>query len=199
MLYGVTPLFVYGERLMSLEKICANKYTDGIHKVKHKLTGEESYVYVGEEWLRDGDDDLYLVLDYKTNKVINNDDYEHLAYYEYGAYYHCEEHPDIWLFDNDETDYFEICPKCKSIEDEISSFKVAEDVYQYNSNREFNRLKDLLKADKYQSWNSGGEDVKPQKGLLVLITEHDAEWGETYYYYKTIEKSFIDELEWGEK
>lgn len=179
---------------MSLEKICANKYTDGIHKVKHKLSGEELFVYVGEAWLHD--DDFYMVLDYKTNKVINNKEYDHISYYEHGVYYHCEEHPDIWLFDDDETDYFETCLECKKLDDEISSFKVAEDVYQYNSNREFNRLKCLLKADKYRFWSDGKEDnLKPNQGLFVLITEYDSD-GDDYCYYKTIEKGFIDELEW---
>lgn len=182
---------------MSLDKICANKYTDGIHKVKHKLTGDESYVYVGEEWLRDGDD-LYMVLDYKSNEVINNDDYDHLAYYEDGRYFECKEHEGVWLF-NDGDELYEECHKCKAIEDEILSYKVAEDVYQYNSNREFNRLKELLKADKYRFWSDGKEeDVKPKQGLFILITEYDSD-GDDYYYYKTIEKSFIDELEWSER
>lgn len=181
---------------MSIERICANKYTDGIHKVKHKLTGDESYAYVGEAWLHD--DDFYMVLDYKTNKVINNDDYDHLEYYEDGRYFECEEHEGEWVFD-DGYEHYNDCTKCKEIESEILSSKVAEDVYQYNSNREFNRLKDLLKADKYQDWKSSGDDVEPEQGLFILITEFDSEWGETYYYYKTIEKSFIDELEWSEK
>lgn len=182
---------------MSLDKICANKYTDGVHKVKHKLTGDESYTYVGEAWLHD--DDFYMVLDCKTDKVINNEDYDHLAYYECGAYYHCEEHPDVWLFDDDETDYFEICTKCKELEDEIQRFKIAEDIYQYNSNREFNRLKDLLKADKYRFWSNSEEDnVEPEQGLFILITEYDSD-GDEYYYYKAIEKSFMNGLEWSEK
>ena len=179
---------------MSLEKICANKYTDGIHKVKHKVTGEESFVYVGEAWLHD--DDFYMVLDYKTNKVINNDDYDHLVYYEDGKYFECSDHEGVWLFDDGDEQYDE-CPECRKLEDEISSFKVLEDVYQYNSNSEFNRLKDLLKADKYRDWKSNS-DVKPQQGLFILITEYNAEWGETDYYYKTIEKSFIDGLKWSE-
>lgn len=179
---------------MGLEKICANKYTDGIHKVKHKLTGDESYVYVGETWLND--DDFYMVLDCKTGKVINNEDYDHLAYYGDGRYFECSEHEGVWLFD-DGVDYCDECPKCKELEDEISSFRVADDVYQYNSNREFNRLKYLLKADKYRFWSDGkaDNDVKPEQGLFILITEYDSD-GDEYYYYKTTEKSFIDGLEW---
>ena len=179
---------------MSLEKICADKYTDGIHKVKHKLTGDESYVYVGEAWLHD--DDFYMVLDCKTDKVINNDDYEHLKYYEDGRYFECSDHKGEWLF-NDGDEHCDECPKCKEVQEEILSYKVADDIYQYNNNREFNRLKYLLKADKYRD-HSSNHDCQQQRGLLVLITEYDMEWGETYYYYKTIEKSFIDGLEWSE-
>lgn len=185
---------------MSIGWICNSNYYDGVHKVKHKLTGEESFVYVGET-LIDDVDDLYAVFDCKTDKVINCEDYDHLAYYEEGAYYHCEEHPDVWIFDDDDgTDYFEICTKCKSVEDEIQCFKVAEDVYQYNSNREFNRLKDLLKADKYRFWMDGevDKDSKPEQGLFILIIEYDSD-GDDYLYYKTIEKSFIDGLKWSEK
>lgn len=179
---------------MSIGWICSSNYYDGVHKVKHKLTGEELFVYVGEALICD--DEFYMVLDCKTDRVINNEDYDHISYYEHGVYYHCEEHPDIWLFDDDETDYFETCPTCKSVEDEISSFKVAEDVYQYNNNREFNRLKGVLKAEKYRFWSDGEEgDVKPKQGLFILITEYDSD-GDEYCYYKTIEKSFIDELEW---
>lgn len=181
---------------MSLEKICTNKYTDGVHKVKHKLTGEESFVYVGEALIYD--DEFYMALDCKTNKVVNNDDYDHLAYYEDGRYFECSEHKGEWLFD-DGNDHYDECPKCKEMEDEISRFKVAEDVYQYNNNREFNRLKYLLKADKYRFWRDSEEgDSKPNKGLFVLITEYDSD-GDDYFYYKTIEKSFIDELEWSDK
>lgn len=180
---------------MSLEKICTNKYTDGVHKVKHKLTGDESYVYVGEAWLHD--DEFYMVLDCKTDKVVNNDDYDHLAYYEDGRYFECADHKGIWLFD-DGNDHYDECPKCKSVEDEISSFKVADDVYQYKSNREFNRLKYLLKADKYRFWRDGEDGSKPQQGLFILITEYDSD-GDEYYYYKTIEKSFMNGLEWSEK
>ena len=117
-----------------------HKYTDGVHKVKHKLTGDESYVYVGEAWLYD--DDFYMVLDCKTDKVINNDDYDHLNHYEDGKYFECSEHENVWLFD-DGDDLYEECPNCKEVQEEILSFKVADDVYQYNTNREFNRLKYL--------------------------------------------------------
>ena len=52
-----------------------------------------------------------------------------------------------------------------------------------------------MKADKYRFWSDGKEgDSKPNKGLFILITEYDSD-GE-YYYYKTVEKSFIDKLEW---
>lgn len=180
---------------MSLEKICADKYTDGIHKVKHKLTGDESCVYVGEAWLHD--DEFYMVLDCKTDKVINNDDYDHLAYYEYGSYFECSEHKGEWLFD-DGDELYEECPKCKEVQEEIQSYKVVEDIYQYKSNREFNRLKYLLKTDKYRFWRDGEYDSKPQQGLFILITEYDSD-GDEYYYYKTIEKSFMNGLEWSEK
>lgn len=180
---------------MSIGWICNSNYYDGVHKVKHKLTGEESFVYVGEALIHD--DEFYMVLDYKTNKVINDDDYEHLKYYEDGRYFECSEHKGEWLFDDGDEHCAE-CPKCKSVEDEILSFKVAEDVYQYKSNREFNRLKYLLKADKYRFWSDGEYGSKPQQGLFILITEYDSD-GDDYLYYKTIEKSFIDGLEWSEK
>lgn len=181
---------------MSIGWICNNNYYDGVHKVKHKLTGEELFVYVGEALIYG--DRFCTVLDCKMHKVINNDDYDHLAYYENGNYFECSEHEGAWLFD-DGADYYDECPECKSLEDEISSFKVAGDVYQYNSNREFNRLKYLLKADKYRSWRDGKEgNLKSEQGLFILITEYDSD-GDEYYYYKTIEKSFIDELEWSEK
>lgn len=180
---------------MSIEKICTNKYTDGVHKVKHRLTEDESYVYVGEAWLHD--DEFYMVLDCKTDKVVNNNDYDHLAYYEDGRYFECSDHKGEWLFD-DGNDHYDECPKCKSVEDEISSFKVADDVYQYKSNREFNRLKYLLKTDKYRFWRDGEYDSKPQQGLFILITEYDSD-GDDYYYYKTIEKSFMKGLEWSEE
>ena len=129
---------------MSLEKICAKKYTDGIHKVKNKLTGDESYVYVGEAWLHD--DDFYMVLDYKTNKVINNDYYEHIEYYEDGRYFECEKHEGVWLFD-DGDEHCDGCHRCKCTADETSSFK----------------------ADKYRLWSDGQEDdVKPERGLFIL-------------------------------
>lgn len=181
---------------MSIEWICNSNYYDGVHKVKHKLTDEESFVFVVEAPVYD--DDFYMVLGCKTFKVINTDDYEHIAYYGYGKYFQCEEHPDVWLFDDGDEHYDE-CPECKSVEDEISSFKVADDVYQYKSNREFKRLKYLLKTDKYRFWRDNEEgDVKPKQGLFILITEYDSD-GDGYYYYKTIEKSFIDGLEWSEK
>lgn len=181
---------------MSIEWICSSNYCDGVHKVKHKLTGDESFVCVGEALV--GDDEFYMVLDCKFNKVTNNDDYDHLVYYEDGRCFECSEHEGVWLIDYGGEHYDE-CPKCKKFEDELLSFKVADDVYQYNSNREFNRLKHLLKADKYHFWSDGGEDsAKPEKGLFILITEYDSD-GDDYCYYKTIEKSFIDELEWGEK
>ena len=128
---------------MSIGWICNSNYYDGIHKVKHKLTGEESFVYVGEALIYD--DEFYMVLDCKTDRVIKNEDYDHLAYYEDGRYFECSEHEGVRLFDDGSEQYDE-CPKCKETENEILSFKVAEDVYQYNSNSEFNRLKDLLKA-----------------------------------------------------
>ena len=181
-----------GEIIMSIGWIYNSNYYDGVHKVKHKLTGEESFVYIGEALIHD--DEFYMVLDCKTNKSINSEDYDHLNYYEDGRYFECSEHKGVWLFDDGDEQYDE-CPKCKELEDEILSFKVAEDVYQYKTNREFNRLKYLLKADKYRDWKSNS-DVKPQQGLFILITEYNAEWGETDYYYKTVEKSFIDELEW---
>lgn len=179
---------------MSIGWICSSNYTDGVHKVKHKLTDEELFVFVVEAPVYD--DEFYMALGCKTDKVINNDDYDHLAYYEDGKYFQCEEHKGEWMFD-DGNDHYDECPECKKLEDEISSFKVAEDVYQYKTNREFNRLKDLLKADKYRFWRDGKEDndVKPEQGLFILITEYDSD-GDEYYYYKTIEKSFIDELEW---
>lgn len=182
---------------MSVEWICNSNYYDGVHKVKHKLTGEELFVYVDEP-LIDDVDDLYMVLDCKTDKVINNDDYEHLKYYEDGRYFECINHKGIWVFD-DGDELYEECPKCKEAQEEILSYKVAEDVYQYKTNREFNRLKDLLKADKYRFWSGSEEDnTKPKQGLFILITEYDSD-GDDYFYYKTIEKSFINELEWGEK
>lgn len=182
---------------MSIGWICNSNYYDGVHKVKHKLTDEESFVYLGGARI-DGDE-FYVVLDCKTNKEIINEDYDHLAYYENGNYFECSEHEGEWLFD-DGDGYYDECPKCKSLEDEILSFKVAEDVYQYNNNREFNRLKYLLKADKYRFWRDGKEndDVKSKQGLFILITEYDSD-GDEYYYYKTIEKGFMNELEWSEK
>ena len=120
------------------------------------------------------------------------------AYYEDGRYFECSEHEGVWLFD-DVDGHCDDCSKCKEIEGEILSYKVAEDVYQYNSNREFNRLKYLLKADKYRFWSDGkGDDVKPEQGLFILITEYDSD-GDDYYYYKTIEKSFMESLDWSEK
>lgn len=182
---------------MCIGWICNSNYYDGVHKVKHKLTGEELFVYVGET-LIDDVDDLYAIFDCKTDRVISSEDYDHLVYYEDGKYFECSEHEGVWLF-NDGDDYYDECAKCKKLEDEISSFKVAEDVYQYNSNREFNRLKYLLKTDKYRFWRDNEEgDVKPKQGLFILITEYDAD-GDEYCYYKTIEKSFIDGLEWSEK
>lgn len=180
---------------MSVGWICNSNYYDGVHKVKDKLTGVELFVYVDQTPLNNLDE-LYMVLDCKTGKVVNNEDYDHLAYYEDGRYFECSEHEGEWLFD-DGDDYYDECPKCKELEYEISSFKVAEDVYQYNSNLEFNRLKEVLKADKYRFWSDGEENdgVKPEQGLFILITEYDAD-GDEYYYYKTIEKIFIDELEW---
>ena len=179
---------------MSIGWICNSNYYDGVHKVKHKLTGEESYIELEYASLKV--DHMYDVVDCRTKEVVDAKDYDHISYYEHGVYYHCKEHHDIWLFDDDETDYFETCPKCKELEDEISSFRVAEDIYQYNNNREFNRLKYLLKADKYRFWSDSEEDdVKPKQGLFILITEYDSD-GDDYYYYKTIEKGFIDELEW---
>ena len=180
---------------MSIGWICNSNYYDGVHKVKHKLTGEELFVYVGETLIDDVD--LYAVFDCKTDKVINCEDYEHLKYYEDGKYFECSEHKGEWLFD-DGNDHYDECPKCKEMEDEILSFKVADDVYQYKSNREFNRLKYLLKTDKYRFWRDGEYDSKPQQGLFILITEYDSD-GDEYYYYKTIEKSFMNELEWSEK
>lgn len=180
---------------MSIGWICNSNYYDGVHRVKHKLTGEESFVYVGET-LIDDVYDLYAIFDCKTNKVVNNDDYDHLNHYEDGKYFECSDHEGVWLFD-DGDEFFDECPKCKSVEDEISSFKVAEDVYQYTSNKEFNRLKHLLKAEKYIRCE--GYDVKPKQGLFILITEYDSEWGETYYYYKTIERDFMESLNWKEK
>lgn len=182
---------------MSIGWICNSNYYDGVHKVKHKLTGEESFVYVGET-LIDDVDDLYAVFDCKTDKVINCEDYGHLIHYEDGKHFECEEHKGVWLFDDGDEQYNE-CPKCKEIEGEILSSKVSEDVYQYDSNCEFNQLKRLLKADKYDGWKSSDNVVEPQQGLFILITEYDSVWGDTYYYYKTIEKSFIDELKWSEK
>lgn len=182
---------------MSIGWICSSNYYDGVHKVKHKLTGEDLFVYLGETFIDDVDD-LYVVFDCKTDKVINCEDYDHLIHYEDGRYFECEEHKGVWLLDNGDEHYDE-CPKCKEIEGEILSSKVSEDVYQYNSNLEFNRIKRLLKADKYQDWKSNDNDVEPQQGLFILITEYDSAWGDTYYYYKTIEKSFVDELEWSEK
>lgn len=180
---------------MSIGWICNSNYYDGVHKVKHKLTGEESFVYVGEALIYD--DEFYMVLDCKTNKVINNDDYDHLAHYEDGRYFECSEHEGEWLFD-DGNDHYDECPKCKEVQDEISSFKVAEDVYQYKSNREFNRLKYLLKADKYRFWRDGEYGSKPQQGLFILITEYDSD-GDEYYCYKTIEKSFMNGLKWSDR
>lgn len=177
---------------MSVGWICNSNYYDGVHKVKHKLTGEESFVYVGET-LIDDVDYLYAIFDCKIDKVINNEYYDHLEYYEDGKYFECIDHKGEWLFD-DGVDYCDECLKCKSVEDEISSFKVAADVYQYNSNREFNRLKGVLKADKYRDYGKDRE-CEPQQGLFILIMEYDAD-GDEYYYYKTIEKSFINELEW---
>lgn len=181
---------------MSIGWICNSNYYDGVHKVKHKLTGEESFIEL--EYASLQVDHMYDVVDCKTNKIINYKDYDHLMYYEGGKYFECSEHEGVWLFDDGDEQYDE-CPKCKELEDEISSFKVAEDVYQYNSNREFNRLKYLLKADKYRFWSDGkDDDIKPEQGLFILIMEYDAD-GDEYYYYKTIEKNFIDELEWSEK
>lgn len=182
---------------MSIDWICNFNYYDGVHKVKHKLTDEESFVYVGEALIHD--DEFYMVLDCKTDKVVNNDNYDHLAYYEDGRHFECSQHKGEWMFD-DGYEHCDECPKCKSLEDEISSFKVAEDVYQYNNNSEFNDLKYLLKADKYRFWSDdkGGNNVKPEQGLLILITEYDSD-GDEYYYYKTVEKSFMNGLEWSVK
>lgn len=185
-----------GEKVMSIGWICSSNYTDGVHKVKHKLTDEELFVFVVEAPVYD--DDFYMVLDCETFKVINTDEYDQITYYGDGKYFQCEEHPDVWLFDDGDELYDE-CPKCKFVEDEISSFKVADDVYQYKSNREFKRLKYLLKTDKYRFWRDNEEgDVKPKQGLFILITEYDSD-GDEYYYYKTIEKGFIDDLEWSVK
>ena len=178
---------------MSIGWICNSNYYDGVHKVKHKLTGEESFVEL--EYASLQVDHMYDVVDCKTNKIIGYEDYDHLMYYEDGRYFECSEHKGEWLFD-DGDDLYEECPKCKEVQEEIQSYKVAEDIYQYKSNREFNRLKYLLKTDKYRFWRDGEYDSKPQQGLFILITEYNAEWGETDYYYKTVEKSFIDELEW---
>ena len=181
---------------MSIGWICSCNYYDGVHKVKHKLTDEELFVELDYASLKV--DHMYDVVDCRTKEVVNSDNYDHLAYYEDGKYFECSEHKGEWLFDDGDEQYDE-CPKCKELEDEISSFKVAEDVYQYNNNREFNRLKYLLKADKYRFWRDGKEgDFKPQQGLFILITEYDSD-GDEYYYYKTIEKSFMNELEWSEK
>lgn len=180
---------------MSIEWICSCNYYDGVHKVKHKLTGED--LFVALEYASLQVDHMYDVVDCKTNKIINFQDYDHLVYYEDGSYFECSDHKGEWLFyDGDE--HYDECPKCKSVEDEISNFKVAEDIYQYKSNREFNRLKYLLKTDKYRFWRDGEYDSKPQQGLFILITEYDSD-GDEYYYYKTIEKSFMNELEWSEK
>ena len=181
---------------MSIGWICHYDYVDGIHRVKHKETGIETFVELDIASVFS--DEMYYVVDCRTGDTVSVDDYEHIAHYVNGSYNECREHKGVWLFDDGE-DVYDECPKCKSAEDEILSFKVADDVYQYKNNREFNRLKGLLKAEKYQHWNSDNIDDKPQQGLFILITEYDAEWGETYYYYKTVEKSFIDELEWGEK
>ena len=106
---------------MSIGWICNSNYYEGVHKVKHKLTGEESFVYVGEALIYD--DEFYMVLDCKTDRVINNEDYDHLAYYEDGKYFECSDHKGVWLFD-DGYGYCEECHKCKEIEGEILSYKV---------------------------------------------------------------------------
>lgn len=181
---------------MSVGWICNSDYYDGVHKVKHKLTGDESYIELECANLKA--EHMYDVVDCKTRQEIKLEDYDHIIHYENGNYFECSEHEGVWLFD-DGDEVFDECPECKSLEDEISNFKVAEDVYQYNNNREFNRLKYLLKADKYRFWNDGKEGgVKPKQGLFILITEYDSD-GDEYYYYKTIEKSFIDELKWSVK
>ena len=181
---------------MSIGWICNSNYYDGVHKVKHKVTGEESFVELEYASLKV--EHMYDVVDCKTNKIIRTEDYDHLVYYEDGRYFECNEHEGVWLFD-DGDERCDECPKCKETEKEILSFKVAEDVYQYNSNSEFNRLKDLLKADKYRFWSDSDEDnIKPKQGLFILITEYDSD-GDDYLYYKTIEKSFVDNLEWSEK
>lgn len=182
---------------MSIGWICNSNYYDGVHKVKHKLTGDGSFVYLGET-LIDDVDDLYAVFDCKTDKVINCEDYDHLIHYEYGRYFECDEHEGVWLFDDRDENYDE-CPKCKEEHEKILSYKVADDVYQYNSNLEFNRLKHLLKADKYRFWRDSEEkNVESEQGLFILIKEYDSD-GDYYLYYKTIEKSFVDNLEWSVK
>lgn len=181
---------------MSIGWICSCNYYEGVHKVKHKITGEELFVELDYASLKV--DHMYDVVDCRTKEVVNTEDYDHLVYYEDGRYFECSEHEGVWLFD-DGDEHCDKCPKCKELEDEISSFKVAEDVCQYKNNREFNRLKSLLKADKYRFWSDNEEDnTDPKQGLFILITEYDSD-GDEYYYYKTIEKGFIDELEWGEK
>lgn len=182
---------------MSIGWICTCNYVDGIHKVKHKETGVETFVELDIASVFA--DEMYYVVDCKTGETIPVDDYEHIAHYINGSYHECSEHGGVWLFDDGDGIYDE-CPECKKFEDEILSFKVAEDVYQYKSNREFNRLKYLLKADKYRFWrdDKGCNGINPQQGLFILITEYDSD-GDEYYYYKTIEKSFMNGLEWSEK
>lgn len=179
---------------MSIGWICNFDYADGIHKVKHKETSVETFVELDTASVFA--DEIYYVVDCKTGKTVPVDDYDHVAHYVNGNYYECIEHNGIWLFDDGKGVYDE-CSKCKKLADEILSFKVAEDVYQYNSNKEFNRLKQLLKADEYRLWKFT-DDSEPKQGLFILITEYDSEYGDTYYYYKTIERDFMKNLNWNE-
>lgn len=95
---------------MSIGWICTENYQDGVHLVKHNIHDIEIYVFVSYESYSKPSD--LVVKDCRNMEVINLNDYEHIAWYENGSYYRCDDHPDNWIFD-DGDEFYTFCPECE--------------------------------------------------------------------------------------